>query len=137
MSADTLFVDHITQLKRRVRFSDLNRIFLSALTLFLCVTTILRGIETIGIYQIKAIKSLFVISIGLSLGLSLLHAAVKMDRFTDKLIDIDVFSPGGLGTAQSFEKVNFNEAVILALEQKVDYMAYYRRRFDNVDMATL
>jgi glutathione synthase len=55
----------------------------------------------------------------------------------DKLIDIDVFSPDGLVTAQSFEKVNFCETVIEALERKVDYMAYYRRRFDNVDMATL
>ena len=54
-----------------------------------------------------------------------------------KLIDIDVFSPDGLVTAQSFEKVNFSEAVIQSLERKVDYMAYYRRRFDNVDMATL
>lgn len=55
----------------------------------------------------------------------------------DKLIDIDVFSPDGLVTAQSFEKVNFCEAVIEALERKVDYMAYYQRRFDNVAMATL
>ena len=55
----------------------------------------------------------------------------------DKLIDIDVFSPGGLGNAQSFEKVNFAEAVIIAMERKTDYMTYYRRQFDNVDMATL
>ena len=55
----------------------------------------------------------------------------------DKLIDIDVFRPDGLVTAQSFEKVNFSDAIIEALERKVDYMAYYRRRFDNVDMATL
>jgi len=33
--------------------------------------------------------------------------------------------------------VNFSEAVIEALERKVDYMSYYHRRFDNVDMATL
>ncbi len=55
----------------------------------------------------------------------------------DKLIDIDVFSPGGLGVAQGFAKVNFAEAVIDALENKVRYMGYYRRRFDNVDLATL
>lgn len=55
----------------------------------------------------------------------------------DKLLDIDVFSPDGLVTAQSFEKVNFSTSVIESLERKVDYMAYYRRRFDNVDMATL
>ena len=55
----------------------------------------------------------------------------------DKLIDIDVFSPGGLGNAQAFEKVNFADAVIISLEKKVSYMSYYRRRFDNVDMAIL
>ena len=55
----------------------------------------------------------------------------------NKLIDIDIFSPDGLVTAQAFEKVNFSEAVIDALQRKVEYMAYYRRRFDNVDMATL
>ncbi len=55
----------------------------------------------------------------------------------DKLIDIDVFSPGGLGNAQAFEKVNFSEAVIISIERKVAYMAYYDRQFDNVDMATL
>mgnify|MGYP001822749589 CR=1 FL=1 len=55
----------------------------------------------------------------------------------DKLIDIDVFSPDGLVTAQSFQKANFSEAVIESLERKVEYMSYYRRRFDNVDMASL
>ncbi len=55
----------------------------------------------------------------------------------DKLIDIDVFSPGGLGVAQGFAKVNFAEAVIDALENKVRYMGYYSRSFDNVDLATL
>ncbi len=60
-----------------------------------------------------------------------------LEIIDDKLIDIDVFSPGGLGTAQTFEKTNFSEAIVRALEHKVDYMAYYRRQFDNVDMATL
>ncbi len=55
----------------------------------------------------------------------------------DKLIDVDVFSPGGIGNAQSFEKSNFSEAVIKALERKADYMTYYHRQFNNVDMATL
>ncbi len=55
----------------------------------------------------------------------------------DKLMDVDVFSPGGLGVAQAFEKVNFSEAVIIALERKTGYMSYYHRQFDNVDMATL
>lgn len=54
-----------------------------------------------------------------------------------KILDINVFSPGGLGNAQNFEKVNFSDAVITALERKVEYMVYYHRKFNNVDMATL
>ena len=61
----------------------------------------------------------------------------KLDIVGDKLMEIKVFSPGGLGSAQSFEKANFSVGVIEALERKVEYMQYYRRNFDNVDMATL
>jgi glutathione synthase len=60
-----------------------------------------------------------------------------LDIVGDKLMEINVFSPGGLGSAQKFEKVNFTHAVIQALERKVDYMSYYRRNFDNIDLATL
>ncbi len=62
---------------------------------------------------------------------------VGLDIVGDKLMEINVFSPGGLGSAQKFEKVNFTHAVIHALQRKVDYMTYYRRSFDNVEMATL
>jgi glutathione synthase len=62
---------------------------------------------------------------------------VGLDIVGDKLMEINVFSPGGLGSAQKFEKVNFNNAVIDALERKVEYMGYYRRNFDNDEMATL
>ncbi len=62
---------------------------------------------------------------------------VGLDIVGDKLMEINVFSPGGLGSAQKFEKVNFNVAVIEALEKKVQYMKYYRRNFDNIEMAVL
>ncbi|ARM30460.1 glutathione synthase [Prosthecochloris sp. HL-130-GSB] len=62
---------------------------------------------------------------------------VGLDIVGDKLMEINVFSPGGLGSAQKFEKVNFACAVIQALERKVDYMRYYRRNFDNIEMNTL
>ena len=62
---------------------------------------------------------------------------VGLDIVGDKLMEINVFSPGGLGSAQKFEKVNFTHAVIEALERKSKYMSYYRRNFDNVDLATL
>jgi glutathione synthase len=62
---------------------------------------------------------------------------VGLDIVGDKLMEINVFSPGGLGSAQSFEGVNFASAVIMALERKVQYMGYYQRNFNNIDMATL
>ncbi len=62
---------------------------------------------------------------------------VGLDIVGDKLMEINVFSPGGLGSAQKLEKVNFTHAVIDALESKVNYMTFYQRSFDNVEMATL
>ncbi len=60
-----------------------------------------------------------------------------LDIVGDKLMEINVFSPGGLGSAQRFEGVNFSRSVIDALERKVKYMAYYQRNFDNVEMSSL
>lgn len=62
---------------------------------------------------------------------------VGLDIVGDKLMEVNVFSPGGLGSAQVFEKVNFANGVVRALERKVDYMNTYRRRFSNVQMNTL
>jgi glutathione synthase len=62
---------------------------------------------------------------------------VGLDIVGDKLMEINVFSPGGLGSAQKFTKINFSRLVINALERKVDYMQFYGRNFDNVDMNTL
>jgi glutathione synthase len=62
---------------------------------------------------------------------------VGLDIVGDKLMEINVFSPGGLGSAQQFEKTNFSTHVIDAIERKVQYMQYYGRNFDNVDMCTL
>jgi glutathione synthase len=62
---------------------------------------------------------------------------VGLDIVGDKLMEINVFSPGGLGSAQRFTKINFNRYVIEALERKVEYMKFYGRNFDNVDMCTL
>jgi glutathione synthase len=62
---------------------------------------------------------------------------VGLDVVGDKLMEINVFSPGGLGSAQKFTNINFCRYVIEALERKVDYMKFYGRNFDNVDMCTL
>jgi len=62
---------------------------------------------------------------------------VGLDIVGDKLMEINVFSPGGLGSAQKFEGVNFLQCVIHAIEEKVRYMKYYDKKIDNVLLATL
>ena len=62
---------------------------------------------------------------------------VGLDIVGDKLLEINVFSPGGLHHAHIFKGVDFSETVIEALEKKVLYMRYYRRNFDNIEMNTL
>ena len=62
---------------------------------------------------------------------------VGLDIVGDKLMEINVFSPGGLGSAQKFEGVNFSHAVIHSLERKVEYMKFYQRNFNNEEMAVL
>ncbi len=62
---------------------------------------------------------------------------IGLDIVGDKLMEINVFSPGGLGSAQKFTKVNFSRYVIEALERKVGYRESYGRNFGNVDMSTL
>ncbi len=44
---------------------------------------------------------------------------VGLDIVGDKIMEVNVFSPGGLGSAAKFEKVDFSHAVIAALERKV------------------
>jgi glutathione synthase len=44
---------------------------------------------------------------------------VGLDIVGDKLMEINVFSPGGLGSASTLEKVPFTHAVIEAIERKV------------------
>ncbi|MBC8552180.1 MAG: glutathione synthase, partial [Candidatus Brocadiales bacterium] len=62
---------------------------------------------------------------------------VGLDIVGDKLMEINVFSPGGLGSAQKFEKVDFSLAVLDALERKVGYMNEYHRNFSNKEIASL
>jgi len=62
---------------------------------------------------------------------------VGLDIVGDKLMEINVFSPGGLGSAQKFEGVSFSQAVVHALERKVEYMKFYQRNFNNEEMAVL
>jgi len=62
---------------------------------------------------------------------------VGLDIVGDRLMEINVFSPGGLGSIRRLEGVDFTDAVVDALERKVHYATAFRRRFDNRRLATL
>lgn len=62
---------------------------------------------------------------------------VGLDIVGDKLMEINVNSPGGLVAAREFEGVNFARKVIETLERKVKYSTHYRRSSDNSVIAML
>jgi glutathione synthase len=62
---------------------------------------------------------------------------VGLDIVEDKLIEINVFSPGGLGSASQFSDVDFPALVIQDLERKSQHRQYYGARMTNVELATL
>ena len=62
---------------------------------------------------------------------------VGLDIVGSKLMEINVFSPGGLHSASKLEERNFSREIILALEHKVDYKQQYRDTLSNIDMAIL
>ncbi len=62
---------------------------------------------------------------------------VGLDIVEDKLMEINVFSPGGLGSVGSLTGIDFTEVVIRDLERKVRYKSLYGSRLRNWELATL
>src|SRR4029078_10631504 len=58
-----------------------------------------------------------------------------LDIVGDKLMEVNVFSPGGLGTCENLYKTKFTDVVIDALEHKVDLRDHYRGTLSNVSLA--
>jgi glutathione synthase len=62
---------------------------------------------------------------------------VGLDIVGDKLMEANVFSPGGLGSAKALYEVDFAATVIEALEQKMLLRASYGPSLANVALATM
>lgn len=62
---------------------------------------------------------------------------VGLDIVGDKLMEVNVFSPGGLGTCETLYGARFTEHVIDALENKVDARQRYGPVLGNTRLATL
>jgi len=62
---------------------------------------------------------------------------VGLDVVDDKLIEINVLSPGGLDYCEKIGLPDFTETVIKAIERKVAYKKLYGRSLSNKELATM
>ena len=62
---------------------------------------------------------------------------VGLDIVGDKLMEINVFSPGGMQSAERLYGVHFAREIVHLLERKVEYLRQYRENFNNVEIATM
>jgi glutathione synthase len=62
---------------------------------------------------------------------------VGLDIAGDKLIEVNVFSPGGIYSMEKYEDAPFSDTVIEALENKVSIRKRYGRSFSNIQLATM
>jgi glutathione synthase len=62
---------------------------------------------------------------------------VGLDIVGDKLMEINVFTPGGLGSAQRFAEIDFAEVVVQEIERKVQYRKLYGPQISNWALATM
>jgi len=62
---------------------------------------------------------------------------VGLDIVGNKLMEINVFSPGGLDSLEKMEGVPFIHEVIHAIEHKVEYRQQNQKGFNNIEIAML
>lgn len=60
-----------------------------------------------------------------------------LDIAGDKLLETNIFSPGGLGTAGDLEEQDFGAEIIEAIERKVEYQRCYGKKLSNKALNTL
>ena len=60
-----------------------------------------------------------------------------IDIVGDKIMELNLFSPGGLWSAEQLEGEKFAKATIEAIERKVDYKKFYKDRIPNAMLATM
>ena len=62
---------------------------------------------------------------------------VGLDIVGDKVLEVNVFNPGGLFNAEKLEGVDFTTPIIEALERKVAYMKDYNRKINPHHVTTM
>ncbi len=62
---------------------------------------------------------------------------VGLDIVGEKVLEINVFTPGGLSNLSVMYETNFSETIINALEEKMTIRSAYGQRLSNRELATL
>ena len=62
---------------------------------------------------------------------------VGIDIVGDKILEVNVFSPGNLGSCSRMAGVDFSVPIIAAIERKVEIASQYEHAFDNKHLAVL
>ena len=65
------------------------------------------------------------------------HFFVGLDVVKDKLIEINVLSPGGLDGLYKIGVDNFSDIIIEAIERKIEYKKHYGSGISNRELATM
>jgi glutathione synthase len=60
-----------------------------------------------------------------------------LDIVGDKIMELNLFSPGGLVSAEQLEKEKFAQAMIASIENKVAYKRHYGGKIPNAVLATM
>ena len=62
---------------------------------------------------------------------------VGLDIVNNKLLEVNVFSPGGLYSCCELQQTDFTQPIIDAMQAKVEYRKAYPNTADNALIATL
>lgn len=62
---------------------------------------------------------------------------VGLDIVDDKLIEINVLSPGGITYFSDLGMPDFTDTIVEAIERKIDYKSYYKGYISNRELATM
>lgn len=62
---------------------------------------------------------------------------VGIDIVGDKILEVNVFSPGNLQSCSKLARVNFAEPIIASIERKVEIAVEFSRAFDNKALAVM
>ena len=62
---------------------------------------------------------------------------VGIDIVGDKILEVNVFSPGNLGSCSRLAGVDFANPILDSIERKVAVAKQYAHRFGNCQLATL